>query len=132
MGMSVEFNLSELMANLDKLGHIADDWVKAAQIEMADTLMLLSREEVPHKDGILMGSANVEYDNAEKTSIVSYNTEYAAFQHEGMRPDGTHIVVNYSKPGRKKKFLEEPLKINESRWAEIFAEEIGRHLNGKL
>ena len=77
--------------------------------EMADVILTLSRAEVPHDEGTLANSGNAYVEG--EYGVVAYNTKYAAFQHEGMRKDGTHIVRRYQS-GRKKKYLEDPLKNN--------------------
>lgn len=44
--------------------------------------------------------------------VVGFNTPYAAYQHEGAREDGTHVVKNYSHSGTGAKFLEQKLIEN--------------------
>lgn len=120
---TVKFDASQFLKGLDKMEKDLDSFVDNSLHEMADTLLLLSRAEVPHDEGVLQGSGNVAKQG--KDWIVSYNTPYALYQHEGVRADGTHRIVNYQK-GRKGKYLEDPLKLNLSRWQGIFAKEMSK------
>lgn len=107
---------------LNKLGTLE----KAAEKKMAETLLALSRLEVPHDTGQLEASGHVgEIDGA---TYVGYNKEYAAYMHEGIRKDGSHKVTMYQK-GRKKKYLEDPLKLNLSKWLEIARNELAGMLS---
>jgi hypothetical protein len=91
--------------------------------------------EVPLKQSTLRGSSSVFVDDAlvstgadlgysEGTpatdggqppqpgrivTTVGFNTPYAAYQHEGMRKDGSHVVRNYSEPDTGPKFIENRL-----------------------
>ena len=83
---------------------------------MATDILRLSKEQVPvgrpkatggkggghlKASGILSRVENLKYR-------INYNKEYAAYQHRGMRRDGTHVVRNYSYPGSKAKYLSDP------------------------
>lgn len=111
-----DFDDSEVQKGLDKLARNFEDVEKRALLEMADTLLTLSRFEVPHDTGALQKSGSVFSDS--QGTGVAYNIEYAAYQHEGVRKDGTHVINNYQK-GRKGKYLEDPLKMNISQWEKI-------------
>lgn len=87
--------------------------------QMADTLLALSRLEVPHDTGQLQASGHI-FAEADGWAV-AYNKVYASYVHEGMRADGTHVIQNYQK-GRKKKFLEDPLKLNMAKWESIASE----------
>lgn len=78
--------------------------------QAADEVLRLSQKEVPHDKGLLQNSGAVETIDSD-TVAVGYNKEYAAYQHEGRRADGTHVIQNYQK-GRKGKYLEDPIKNN--------------------
>jgi hypothetical protein len=70
---------------------------------------------IPHDEGTLQstGSATVRREGNEIIGEVAYNSPYAAYQHEGQRADGTHVVTEYSKSdGRGPKFLETALFEN--------------------
>lgn len=62
-----------------------------------------------------------------KRHVVFYNKEYAPYQHEGSRKDGSHVIKKHSKPGTKTKFLIDPVKeVIESRGAQYFREEASK------
>jgi len=112
----ITFDTTDFEQGLDTLEGSFDNLEKVAVMEMADTLLLLSREEVPLDTGRLSGSGFTKPVGNE--GWVIYNTEYASYQHEGMRRDGTHVVMHYQ-GGRKKKYLEDPMKNNVSKWEKI-------------
>lgn len=58
-------------------------------------------------------------------AIVGFNKPYAAYQHEGMRADGSHAVVNYSEPSSGAKFLESKMASSGEEYLGIIAREIG-------
>lgn len=55
---------------------------------------------------------------------VIFGTPYAAYQHEGVRYDGSHVVKNYTTAGTGPKFLESKLFHNTDKYLGIIAEEI--------
>ena len=121
----IKINDKALMKGLAKIEKGSMDASRQSLKEMGDTLLILSRYEVPHDEGILQASGFVGFDGDDV--FVAYNTEYAAYQHEGIRKDGSHKIRNYQK-GRKKKFLEDPLKMNISRWQEIARDNLLKEL----
>ena len=64
----------------------------------------------------------------EMMAVVGFNSPYAAYQHEGVRKDGTHVVKNYTLTGSGKKFLEQPLSNNRKYYMETVALEIKKAL----
>lgn len=116
MALKIDIDDSGFNKVLDSLNSELGELSRRVLMEMADTLLVISRMEVPHDTGRLQSSASVFWDG--ETSGVSYSTEYAAYVHEGMRMDGSHVVQHYQK-GRKKKFLEDPLKMNITKWTDI-------------
>lgn len=72
-------------------------------------ILLASRPEVPFLTGELSDSGEVVQDGND--AIVAYQAPYAAYQHEGRRADGSHVIQNYSN-GRKGKYLEDPIANN--------------------
>lgn len=130
-GFDVHFDTSDLDGGLDRLDKMIDKWWNEAREQMADSLLLISRLEVPHDTGYLQASGHVFYDKAEDSWNVAYNTEYASFVHEGMRRDGSHIIRHYQK-GRKKKYLEDPLKLNLSMFQQRGKEYVATKLQGKI
>jgi hypothetical protein len=76
---------------------------------MVTDVYRLSQQQVPvsaggghlQSSGITKRSGHLEYQ-------IKYNKEYAAYQHRGMRRDGTHVVRNYTYPGKKSHYLTDP------------------------
>ncbi len=108
---------------------------------------------VPHKEGTLRGSGSAfvrnklvgttesmgkggtparDHDDPDDPSTmavtVGFNTPYAAYQHEGVRADGTHRVQNYSDDGVGAKFLEIKMREFMDDYTAIVEEEIQRSL----
>lgn len=72
-------------------------------------------KKTPVETGILRGTAKVT-DNGTDTSAVSYNTKYAARQHE---------ELGYAHPsGGEAKFLEKAVIENQSKVASLIAKEV--------
>ena len=130
-GFSVNFDTGDLDKGLAELDKKVDQWWKEAREQMADALLTISRLEVPHDKGFLQISGHTFYDLGEDSWNVAYNTEYASFVHEGMRRDGSHVIRHYQK-GRKKKYLEDPLKLNISVFQEKGKQYIANKLQGEL
>lgn len=69
---------------------------------------------VPIVAGILRGDSRSQWSPEVKVNtlvtvvdgFLVYRAPYAAYQHEGMRRDGSHVVRNHSEPGSGAKFLE--------------------------
>ncbi len=111
---------------------------------------------IPHDEGTLQGSGsvfvndelvgtapNVGGDPTPATShqsggsadevvgTVGFNVPYAAFQHEGQREDGSHVVTQHSRPdGRGSKYLERPLHENAEDYVAIEANTVRKALRG--
>lgn len=92
-------------------------------------LLVLSRRQVPFDDSDLSQSGFADKDS--DGYFVAYTEEYAAYQHEGMRADGTHVVRNWSN-GRKSKYLEDPLKENIDEWRDMAGDAMKEELRKKL
>lgn len=109
------FDDSEFQAILDRFGRGLEKMAVRGMVEMADSLLVLSRLEVPHDIGELSKSGSV-FNNGIDDIGVAYNKEYATYQHEG--GDGKRVIKKYQK-GRKKKYLEDPMKKNLSKFMDI-------------
>lgn len=131
MGFNVNFDDSDLQGGLNRLEKQVDKWWRDAREQMADTLLLISRAEVPHDTGFLQTTGHVFYEVPEDAVCVAYNTPYAAYVHEGFRKDGSHVIKHYQK-GRKKKYLEDPLKLNIDTWNKIGSDIVAAKLRGKI
>ncbi len=128
---------------------------KAALQLMDDAINQAPR--IPHDEGTLQGSASVFVGNKltgvapnaggqptpaltynppngvdEFVGTVGFNTPYAAYQHEGVRADGTHPVdpANYTRQdGRGPKYLETPMAENGEDYRDLWGLEIKRELS---
>ena len=89
----------------------------------ANEILSQSQQEVPLDDSTLLNTGEVSKEAGpyDLSAEVSYGTAYGAAQHEGKAwhtSGGERYfweVTKYSQPGRKKKFLEDPLKATAPR-----------------
>jgi hypothetical protein len=112
-GLTFTVDISEVLNNLGKLDKLSVTAAKKARGVVGDELLRLSQAEVPHDEGTLANTGISEEDGDDQ--IVAYNTPYAARLHE-------HPEYQYQK-GRKGKYLEDPIKHNQSAFREIFKTE---------
>ena len=117
MALKIDIDDEDFQKSMDKLTEMLDDIGKSALMEMADALLTLSRAEVAVVSSGLINSGSAGWDAVDNTSYVAYNIEYASYNHEGIRRDGTRRIKVRS-GGSKGKWLEDPLKMNLSRWLE--------------
>ncbi len=126
------FNDKDFQAGISRFEKQAVEAEKRGRFVMGDTLLLLSRFEVPHDKGTLQSSGNVSYDAMEDAVIVAYNTVYAAFVHEGFgHRNGKLIYIRNYQKGRKKKYLEDPLLLNRDKWERIAHDNLAQLLTGR-
>lgn len=107
----VNFDTSDLTAGIERLTISVQEKVKKGVNDIATEILRLSQIEVPHDQGNLQNSGQIDPGDDEFEQIVGYNTVYAAYQHEGVRADGSHVVTHWQ-AGRKKKYLEDPIRNN--------------------
>ncbi|MBC8552545.1 MAG: hypothetical protein H8D23_23190, partial [Candidatus Brocadiales bacterium] len=87
-----------------QLGHVETKATNAAKMAVeavSEDVLTKSQNEVPLDQGDLMRSGQVEHFL--DFSLVSYggmSIDYAVYQHEGRRRDGTHIIQNHTFRGR--------------------------------
>ena len=86
----------------------------------AEHVLAESKKEVPLEEGTLERSGTASADEATRTGAVSYDTVYARGQHE-------ELTWRHA-PGRKAKYLEDPMNRERERVAQIIAAEIRRWL----
>lgn len=86
----------------------------------AEHVLAESKQEVPLDEGTLERSGKATVDETALTAAVSYDTVYAVRQHE-------ELTWQHA-PGRKAKYLEDPMNRERRRVAEIIAAEIRRWL----
>lgn len=126
MALKIDIDDSDFQKTLDALTKQLDSIGRGALMDMADALLTLARLEVPHDTGRLQTTGNAYWDG--DSSAVAFDTDYASYVHEGIRADGTHRIRNYQK-GRKKKFLEDPLKMNLSKWLDVAQQSLNNALS---
>lgn len=76
-----------------------------------------ARQEVPIEDAILSRSGAASVDDAQMVAAVSFDTPYAVKQHEDM-------TLRHD-PGRKAKYLEDPLHDTRGDQERIIARSVG-------
>ncbi len=107
----ITIDASDLNKGIERLLGEADKANKKGMSDVAEEIMRLSHEQVPlGETAVLQNSGQVEPGDEEY--VVGYNCTYAAYQHEGQRKDGTHVVKHYTNARSKRKFLEDPIKNN--------------------
>jgi phage gpG-like protein len=94
--------------------------------DLGEKIGEISANKVPLDEGILRSTFTVQKSTTGK--LVGYNTEYAAYQHQGVRADGTHIILN--RPGGGESFyLTGPVKQNEKALKEFYKERLKKRFN---
>lgn len=86
---------------------------------------------VPLDEGTLRGSGSTYVEPkgfAKISGVVGFNTPYAAYQHEGIRDDGSRPVENYSHEGTGAKFLETKMMVNKDKYIAIARDAIAREI----
>lgn len=86
----------------------------------AEHVLSVSNDKVPLDEGTLQHSGTASVDEADLTAMASYDTPYAARQHEEL--DYEHA------PGREAKFLENALNAERSTVLALVAAEMRRAL----
>lgn len=117
----VIFDTSDFDRGMRELEPKLDRQRKKAVRDVAEDLLMKSQDLVPLDIGTLQMSGHTEHLPEE--SIVAYGgsgANYAAYQHEGQRRDGSHVVRKYTTPGRGRKYLEKPLTENFSHYQQLF------------
>jgi hypothetical protein len=91
--------LDEVYMKLGKL--TADHILKNALVDVGDLVLKLADKKVPVAEGILKSSGTVIKEANQV--LVGYNEEYAMYQHQGVRKDGSRIIRN--RPGGGESFF---------------------------
>jgi len=96
----------------------------------AEHLAGLAAPLTPYLDGDLLESQDVHQATAETVeqgAQVQYDTAYAKYQHEGVMPDGSHVITNHShgrNPAAQTHFLSQPLAENTKVLQAIIAQQV--------
>lgn len=128
MALKIEIDDKDFQKVLKNLEKRLDDISKSAQMEMADALLALSRLEVAVVSSGLINSSSSDWDEGDKSAFVAYNIEYASYNHEGIRRDGTRRIKVRS-GGSKGKWLEDPLKMNLTKWIDTAQQSLNNALS---
>lgn len=79
-----------------------------------------SRKLVPHEEGVLENSGKTSFDESSHTAAVSFDTEYAAIQHEDL--------TFQHDDGRQAKYLEQPMNTEAPVIARLVRGEVKREM----
>jgi len=85
-----------------------EDAMELALERMRQDIWVLSQFKVPRKSGTLQSSGKQRKMGRLHHRVVYGETaaeDYAAYQHRGMRQDGSRIVRNYTTAGTQKDYL---------------------------
>lgn len=112
--------IAVLRASQEQLAAVLPEAVR----EACDDLLSVSRDEVPYDQGGLSNSGKVTVagSGSEVEGAVSYDTPYAARQHE-------EVGWNHQ-DGRKAKYLGDPFRENAQRYLDHIARRSGEALGG--
>jgi hypothetical protein len=119
--------LDEAYRNLGKL--TAKNIYSNAIQDTAEKILELAEPKVPHEEGILESSKTIIKQNGDV--LVGYNSEYASYQHQGVRKDGTRIIVNRP-AGGESFFLTQTVQQNQNQLVEFTKERIKKQLEKLL
>ncbi len=109
MATSITFDTKDLDQGLITWQKLIEEGARIGLSSIGDELLRLATQQVPHDQGMLQNSAGQELGE-DLEIVVGFNKEYAAYQHEGSWPDGTHTIKKYQK-NRKGHYLSDPLNI---------------------
>lgn len=113
MGVRFEWNGPQVAANVQAAAG-------RGLHQAAEFVLAKAREEVPIDEATLSRSGATDVDPQAGKATVSFDTPYAARQHE-------ELTYRHA-PGRKAKFLEDPLVETRDTQQRIIAGEISREL----
>jgi hypothetical protein len=86
----------------------------------AEHLLGESRKLVPHEEGVLENSGRTSFDESSHTAAVSFDTPYAAVQHEDLSFQHDD--------GRQAKYLEQPMNTEAGAIARLVQGEVKREM----
>lgn len=106
-----DFNPAEIRANLQRAAENVVAGANRGLLLAAEHLLGESRRLVPTEEGTLDRSGKVSTDEGSNRAAVSYNTPYAAVQHED-------LTFKHD-DGRQAKYLEQPMNTEAPVMAQI-------------
>lgn len=116
--IGMEINTSQASLGLLRFKKKVADQVPKSLFDTGYEIMRLSQKEVPHDEGTLQNSGTVEA--VQDDVVLGYHTKYAARLHE-------HPEFRFQK-GRKGKYLEDPIRNNET----VLGLTFGKNLQSRL
>ena len=94
--------------------------------DLGDKIGELTKEKTPLDKGDLRGSFTVQ--KIGDKWVCGYNTEYAAYQHQGMDKNGDRIIINRPSGGQSF-FLSQPVQANKVVLLKFLQQRFDLHLN---
>ena len=122
----------EVQRNIEAAGKDFGAALRGALYEIGWMVADASQEIVPVRYGVLKASMDVSRPTEEKPEVwITYGgpaVAYALYQHEGQRSDGSHVVRNYSEPGKSKHYLTIPLEEVRAELPGLLVDMIKKHV----
>jgi phage gpG-like protein len=120
--------LNNVLNNVSKLEQKTLKIAKYEALEdLGNKIGEISQDSVPLDEGTLRRSFTVQKQNGK--TVAGYNTEYAAYQHQGKRKDGSHITSKYTKSGVGPFFLSNPIQKNKQNLLKYLQQRIKARLS---
>jgi hypothetical protein len=118
--------VSKTLSNLNQIERkMVDIAYNKALFDLGHKIGELSSNKVPVDEGMLKQSFTVQ--KVGRPWVCGYNKVYAAYQHQGMRKDGTKIISN--RPGGGESFfLSGPVQKNQKQLLKFLQERFNFHL----
>lgn len=125
--------LDALFAKFDRIPDIVKESAKQALLRSGDAIGTVSKMECPRgATGYLERSFFNEWDEEAIAAVIGYSAEYAIWVHEMLDPTLSGHSVNWTKPGSKNKFLEDPYNRYKDAIPDYVARAIEQSLAGGL
>jgi len=97
--------------------------------DLGEKIGELSADKVPVEFGILKSTFTVVKSRGQW--LAGYNTEYASYQHQGVRKDGSRVIRN-RKGGGQSFFLTQPIQENRQQLLDFFSRRFKHYLQKAL
>jgi len=107
------WNTKDFDDKMEKMDKEVVRTAKKIRMDVALDIRQKSVDVAPKDKGVLrQNSGTRDFPNYSEVFYGGMASQYAIYQHEGMRADGTHVVKNYTTPGTGRKFLENTILEN--------------------
>lgn len=117
--LEITLDFNDVIKNIPRLNSVVEGAKREGLKKIADEILRLSQQQVPHDKGFLQNSGHVEDTNPDEV-LVGYNKVYAARLHE-------HPEYNFQ-GGRKGKYMEDPIKSHTDTFRQYFIDSLRRVL----